>query len=62
MSPLEDMRAKGQTDASVDRIEALLGNAKPVPLTDQVRLDLREAQRLLAELRDALAAERRARR
>ena len=56
------MRAKSETDAALDRIEALLRNARPVPLTDQVRLDLKEAKGLIAELREALSAERRSRR
>lgn len=38
-------------------IERFVLNAKPVPLTDRVRFDKRE-WRLVAELREALAAER----
>ena len=48
-----------ETDAALERLEQLLANAKPVPLTDQVRIDLRRAQLLVSELRDNLAAERR---
>jgi hypothetical protein len=47
-----------RTDAVILEIETLLTNAKPVPLTDQVRLDLRKMQALIVELRQALAAER----
>ena len=59
MAPIENMRAKTETEAVIDRIESLVGNARPVPLTDQVRLDLKEAKGLIAELREALSAERR---
>ena len=48
-----------ETDAVMKLLEDLLGNARPIPLTDQVRIDLRKAQLLLSELRDSLAAERR---
>jgi hypothetical protein len=40
-------------------IERAVDNARPVPLTNQVRLDGDEFRKLLAELREALAAERR---
>ena len=53
------IRAQGETDAAVERIEELLSHARPVPLTNQVRLELNEARRLVDELRQALAAERR---
>ena len=62
MAPIENMKAKTETDAVLDRIEWLVGNARPVPLTDQVRLNLKEAKGLIAELREALSAERRSRR
>jgi hypothetical protein len=62
MAPIENMRAKTETDAALDRIESLVGNARPVPLTDQVRLNPKEAKGLIAELREALSAERRSRR
>jgi len=55
------MRARAATDAAVERVESLVRNARPVPLTDQVRLSLKEAKQLIAELREALAAERRRR-
>jgi hypothetical protein len=47
-----------RTDAVILKVEGRLADAKPVPLTDQVRLDLREMQALIVELRQALAAER----
>ena len=47
-----------RTDEAVDAIEEFVLNAKPVPLTDQVRFDKRELWRLLEQLREALAAER----
>jgi hypothetical protein len=62
MAPIENMKARAETDAAIDRIESLVRNARPVPLTDQVRLDLKEAKGLIAELREALSAERRSRR
>jgi hypothetical protein len=40
-------------------LERAVENARPVPLTNQVRLDGNEVRKLLAELREALAAERR---
>jgi hypothetical protein len=61
MSMRDQMTSKFETDAAIDGIEELLRNARPIPLTDQVRLDPDEAKRLLAELREALVAERRAR-
>jgi hypothetical protein len=50
-----------ETDAAIERLEELLANARPVPLTDQVRIDLRRAQLLVSEVRDSLSAERRSR-
>ena len=50
-----------ETDAAIERLEELLANAKPLPLTDQVRIDLRKAQLLVSEVRDSLSAERRCR-
>ena len=52
---------RSEVDEVLERIEALFANARPVPLTDQVRVDLREVQVLLQELREQLAAERRGR-
>ena len=52
---------ESETDAAIERLEELLANAKPVPLTDQVRIDLRRAQLLVSEVRDSLSAERRSR-
>lgn len=52
---------KSEVDEVLERLEALFANAKPVPLTDQVRVDLREVQMLLQELREQVAAERRGR-
>lgn len=51
--------SKAETDAAIAKVEALLSHAKPVPLTDQVRFDLKEAQGLIVELREALERERR---
>lgn len=48
-----------ETDEVIERIEWLLADSKPVPLTKQVRLDPKEVQALLEELRQALADERR---
>ena len=52
---------RAETDAAMERIEAMLSQARPVPLTNQVRLELKEARRLFDELREALAVERRSR-
>ncbi len=50
-----------ETDAAIERLEELLRDARPIPLTDQVRIDLRRAQLLVSEVRDNLSAERRSR-
>ena len=50
-----------QVDEVLARLEELFADAKPVPLTDQVRVDLRKVQLLIHELREQLAAERRGR-
>jgi len=50
---------KSEVDEVLERLETLFANARPVPLTDQVRVDLREVQMLLQELREQIAAERR---
>lgn len=47
-----------KTDEAVEALERFVLNAKPVPLTDQVRFDKREFWRLLEDLRKALAYER----
>jgi cell fate (sporulation/competence/biofilm development) regulator YmcA (YheA/YmcA/DUF963 family) len=60
MTPIDRMKAKAETDAAIDRIESLVRNARAVPLTDQVRLNLKEAKQLISELRDTVSAERRA--
>jgi hypothetical protein len=44
-----------ETLALIDRLEALLRDARPVPLTDQVRVDKREISELLQEMRTAFA-------
>jgi hypothetical protein len=49
---------KQTTDETVEAIERFILNAKPVPLTDQVRFDKRELWRLLEDLRVALSEER----
>jgi len=46
------------TDEAVEALERFVLDAKPVPLTDQVRFDKREFWRLLEDLREALARER----
>ena len=46
------------TDEAVEALERFVLDAKPVPLTDQVRFDKREFWRLLENLREALAYER----
>ena len=48
-----------RTDDVIAEIEQLLTNAKPVPLTDQIRLNPGELRKLLEELKTALAEERR---
>lgn len=52
-------RGRARTDDAVEAIEQFVLNAKPVPLTDQVRFDKRELWALVEELREALALERR---
>lgn len=47
-----------RTNEAVDALERFIVEAKPVPLTDQVRFDKREFWRLLEDLREALAYER----
>jgi hypothetical protein len=47
-----------KTDEAVEAIEQLGRHAKPVPLTDQVRFELKDLMRLVDELRVALAEER----
>ena len=42
----------------VAELEKQLDKAKPVPLTDQVRLERKRFQELLTELREALSAGR----
>jgi hypothetical protein len=51
------LRAK--TDEAIEEIERFLAHAKPVPLTDQVRLNPKKLRALVDQLREALAAERR---
>ena len=46
-------------DDVIQEIEQVLAHARPVPLTDQIRLNPDRLRDLLAELREALAAERR---
>jgi hypothetical protein len=52
---------EAETDAAIERLEELLSRARPIPLTDQVRIDPEDAQLLVSDLRDRLAAERRRR-
>jgi hypothetical protein len=47
-----------KTDEAVEALERFVLNAKPVPLTDQVRFDKREFWRLLEDLREAIVYER----
>jgi hypothetical protein len=53
------MKARAATDEALEKIEELLRDSRPVPLTDQVRLNPKQARELLGALREALAAERR---
>lgn len=46
------------TDEAVEALEQFVFNARPVPLTDQVRFDKREFWKLLEDLREAVARER----
>jgi hypothetical protein len=48
-----------RADDLIEEIEQVLADAKPVPLTDQVRLDADRLRDLLARLREALTEERR---
>ena len=56
---LQADRAEMSADDVIQEIEQVLDHAKPVPLTDQIRLNPDRLRELLAELREALAAERR---
>jgi hypothetical protein len=47
-----------RTDEAVEALWQFVQHARPVPLTDQVRFDRREFERLLEDLREALAYER----
>jgi len=47
-----------KTDEAVEALWQLVQHARPVPLTDQVRFDRREFERLLEDLPSALADER----
>ena len=42
----------------LEELEAVLSDAKPVPLTDQVRVERDRVNELLAELRESLDAGR----
>jgi len=46
------------TDEAVEALEQFVLNARPVPLTDQVRFDKRDFWKLLEDLREAVARER----
>jgi hypothetical protein len=48
-----------RSDDIVAELERVLANARPVPLTNQVRVEPDVIRKLLEELREALAAERR---
>jgi hypothetical protein len=61
MKEVDQMKERGATDAAVARLEEMVRNARAVPLTDQVRVNLKQAKELVGELREALAAERRRR-
>ncbi|HEX7278858.1 MAG TPA: hypothetical protein VF255_04450 [Solirubrobacterales bacterium] len=54
MTPPEGQGA----DEAIEALALFVQHAKPVPLTDQVRFDRREFERLLDDLRKALADER----
>jgi hypothetical protein len=42
-----------RADEILDELDRVIRNAKPVPLTDQVRVDARTLQKLINELRQA---------
>jgi hypothetical protein len=48
-----------RSDVILAELERALENARPIPLTAQVRIDAEVFHKLLEELREALAAERR---
>jgi len=52
------LQERQTTDEAVEALERFVLEAKPVPLTDQVRFDKREFWRLLEDLREALVRER----
>jgi hypothetical protein len=52
------LRERQKTDETVEAIEQLGLHAKPVPLTGQVRFELKDLLGLVEDLRQALAEER----
>lgn len=50
-----------RTDQAIEAIDRFVLNAKPVPLTDQVRFDNRDLRLLVNDLEEALGVERRSR-
>lgn len=52
------LKERQQTDEVVDAIEQLGLHARPVPLTGQVRFELKDLLALVEALRQALAEER----
>jgi hypothetical protein len=48
-----------RSDDIAAELERAVEHARPVPLTSQVRIDADVFRKLLAELREALASERR---
>lgn len=50
-----------RTDQAIEAIDRFVLNAKPVPLTDQVRFDKRDLRLLVNDLEEALGVERRSR-
>ena len=52
------IQERQKTDEAVEAIEQLGLNARPVPLTNQVRFELKDLLGLVEALREALADER----
>jgi hypothetical protein len=55
------LRERAEADEAIEGLERFFRDARPVPLTDQIRVNLKEAQALLDQIRVALASERRRR-
>ena len=46
-----------ETDAAIERLEELLANARPIPLTDQVRVDKEGIYEVLDQIRATIPEE-----